>query len=202
MVVKSRGSEETPAVRRDNAIRSGLLGVLVLAFVANLLTTTRPLILGERPVFVSGPELARAGQPGAFGTAIDAYGTHVMKLEHRPLAILLWHLIVPAEQEPEPAAQAVRYGYSGFESVFLGLPLWLSADMGPAIGFDGVREYSAVPLEYVDFHRIGVAEPSGSGLTLAKLGHLWGWLVIVALAGYGWFELKAAEHRREAAGIL
>ena len=104
---------ETPAVRRDNAIRSALLGVLVVAFVANLLTTPRP-----------------------------------------------------------------------------------------AIGYDGVREYSAVPVRYVAWDRLNVAEPSESGLLFAKLTHLWGWLVILALALYGWFELTAAAHRREAAGII
>lgn len=191
-----------PIVRRDDGIRSGVLGVGVLVLVVTIGLSERPLVIGNMPDIIAG-ESATATRPDAV-RIIDEYGVHVLKLRHRPLLYGGAPVAALTEPDPEPnAAQPLRFGYSLIETDILGMPFWVRRDMGPVLFYEQPRDFVAVEANAYNLKSMGVTpKVPVAQQGFAWWGHLWGWLFVASAAGYGLFELGATRRRREAEGMI
>lgn len=191
-------TDKDPVVRRDEAIRSGLIGTLVVLLVATIGLSERPLIIGNQPYVMAGIA-ATPTRPDA-QAIMDRFGIHTLKLRRRPLLLLNR----PPPPPPAPAGlPPLRFGYAIVETDVLALPFWFRRDDGNVLFYETPRDYVSVEANAYNLHSMGVTpavpvERQG----FAWWSHLWGWLFVAAAAGIGLFELGAVRRRREAEGMI
>ena len=195
-------AHKEPVVRRDDGIRSALLGIGVMALGLTIGLSERPLIIGNMPDIVTG-ESATATRPDA-ARIIDEYGVHVLKLRHPPLLLGLAAVVVRDGSDPKKhETRPLHFGYSLIETDLLGMPFWVRRDLGEVLFYDEAQEFVAV--EANDYNLKSMGMTPGTPITeqgFAWWTHLWGWLFVAAAGGYGLFELGATRRRRTAEGMI
>jgi len=194
-----------PEVKRDLAIRNGALGVLVILLAAVMLLSERPLVIGDRPTVLPGPEISHARLPPDYVGTLDDQGAHVPKLRHRAL-------MAPTQPgaaqdrridwtTPDPATP-VRLGWSIIETDILGMPFWYRKDDGQVIYYETDREYVYGLASEDYFRQAHITAPKLASLWQPWWRATWGWVFVLAFAAVGAFEWQAGGRRREALGML
>ena len=195
-------SKKHPVIKRDETIRSVLLGMLVLGVVAVLLLSDRPLIIGDRAWVMPGDEIPAGKGPANFNRSLDTFGVHIIKARHRPS--FAPKTALPAEREQSyELPTTLRFGYSIIETDILGMPFVPRKDFGHVIYMETPTEFIAAPItdDYLKQMKFPADKPLGL-LGFPWWNHLWGWLFVIAAIGIGWFELGALRRRREALGMI
>lgn len=193
-----------PTIKRDETIRSVLIGVFVLATASVILLSERPLIMGVRSWVVPGAPLTHGTGPADFADTVDDFGVHVPKVRHRPL----FAVATPAPTAEQVSAEyqqrsALGFGYSIREFDLLGMPFVPYREYGRVIYYESPREFAAVSATDDYLKQINVPAAASDNLWAFPFWrHMWGWLFALGLVGIGLFELGAARRRREALGLL
>ncbi|URW76067.1 hypothetical protein M9980_02210 [Sphingomonas donggukensis] len=108
----------------------------------------------------------------------------------------------PRRADPQPGAPRLGYGYR--EVAFFKLPLFAYRDLGFVLyDSDGARQ-RLVPLDegYLKLLEKEAGMPLARGYVFPVWWHLWGWLVIAALAASLVSWLREQDDKRMAAGII
>jgi len=198
-----------PTIKRDETIRSVLIGVFALATVSVIALSDRPLIIGSRSWVLPGNPMPSGVGPADFASVIDEYGVHIPKLHHRPLFAVAAR--VPDADPAEPVRiaadsvrpSALRFGYSVRELDILGMPFVPHKEYGHLIYYETPYEFVGAQAtdDYLKQVKIPTAKPLNDW-DYPYWQHMWGWVWLVGLIGIGLFELGALRRRREALGLI
>lgn len=200
-----------PTIKRDETIRSVLIGVFVLFTACVIALSDRALIIGSRSWVLPGAALPQNVGPPKFAEAIDEYGVHIPKLHHRPLFAVAARTPDADPREPTPGLEngestqprPLRFGYSIRELDILGMPFLPSKEYGHVLYYETPYDFAAALAteDYLKQVRIPLAKPL-SAWDFPWWQHMWGWLWLISLIGIGLFELGALRRRREALGLI
>jgi hypothetical protein len=188
-----------PVIKRDETIRSVLIGVVVVAAVFAILLSDKPLGLTNRPWVDPIAEIpARADLPEV-KRFIQNWAYFVPKANHTPLFAVLDRRPRKAEGEPKP-----MLGYSIREVTAAGLPMLSYKELGYVLYLEREGNFQMVPLDESGLNLL--ASKTGTHLETGYFfpfwNHFWGLLFLVALGGIGLFELGALRRRREALDLI
>lgn len=198
-------SKQHPIIRRDEAIRNGLLALFAIALVGAVLVSTRPIWPTVRPAITPVRAIPLRGELAGMGEFIDNYAVILPKANHMPLILGG----AAGKRTAGPAAAAAeadatpRLGYSYREITAFGLPLMAYPEFGYVAYRDHGEVYHAVPLDADALallnKKAGMALEAG---WFFPVWSLWGLLYVAAIAGIVMFEAAAARRRREALGLI
>ena len=188
-----------PVIKRDETIRSVLIGVVVIAAVFAIFLSDKPLGLTNRPwVDPVAAIPARADLP-ELKRFIQNWAYFVPKANHTPLFAVLDRRPPRAEGEPRP-----MLGYSIREVAAAGLPMLSYKELGYVLYVEREGNFQMVPLDEAGLDLL--TSKTGTHLEAGYLfpfwNHFWGLLFLVALGGIGLFELGALRRRREALDLI
>ena len=198
-----------PVIKRDELIRSLLIGGLVLALAMVLLLSDRALIIGSRSWVMPGNPMQPGVGPPDFASVIDDYGAHIPKVRHRPLFAVAARVPDAEPREPNQAnpesarPRPLRFGYSIRELDILGMPFVPHKEYGHVIYYETPYEFVGAQAtdDYLKQVKIPTAKPLNDW-DFPYWQHMWGWLWLIGLIGIGLFELGALRRRREALGLI
>lgn len=191
-----------PVVRRDEKIRSALIGVYVIVLIATIGLSERPIPIGNSPWVMPGTPIPKGSGRVGIATMLDDYGVHIPKFAHVPLLVQRAGL-TPVAAAPNAADAALAFGYSIVETDILGLPFWFRTDEGHVIYYETPGDYVTVEASDYNLKATGIlATTPLASQRFAWWEHLWGWLFVVAAGGTALFELGALRRRREAEGLI
>lgn len=171
-------------------------GFLGFAAVMILLTN----VVAHRSILLSNvPDVAHLADlpPKAATVALDR---------------MTWAAFLPTSRlRPELAAQFLtpedattpKLGYSVRQVTFLGLPFWAYREVGEVLY---TRSPNGFTLHWVGDEPVAaLEEASGEKIAVGTFPfwlYGWGWLAVLAVALFGWFEWRNQVSRREILGLL
>lgn len=194
--------DKHPVVVRDETIRAILVGLYLTAIFAVLLTSHRPLIIGNLPNVVAGTRIPIDKARSDATQILDDYAIHVLKLRHAPVILQRFGLardVVMDETAPRPLA----FGYSILETDILGMPFWFRADNGYVVYDETPNEFRELPVLPQNLKALGISvQDTMPTWQMPWWAHLWGWLFVLAAVGLGFFQLSAIRRRRVVEGMI
>jgi hypothetical protein len=188
-----------PVIKRDETIRSILIGVVVLAAAFAILLSDRPLGLTNRPWVAPVAAIpARADLP-EMRRFIQNWAYFVPKANHTPLFAVLDRRPPKAEGEPQP-----MLGYSIREVTAAGLPMLSYKELGYVLYLERDGNFQMVPMDEAGLNLLATKTGGHleTGYVFPFWEHFWGLLFLVALGAIGLFELGALRRKRDALGLI
>ena len=180
-------------VVRDRYRRWGIVGMILLYMLAVLALTDRSLPFGRRALILPGASIATAAAPAGYADALDQYGVHLSKRGGAG----------PAQSAPLAPPDRLHFGYSVMETSILGAPYWVGRDDGDVVYYETLREFVYAPVSDDYMRKVHLPGPVPlASQHFAWWGHVWGWVLPIALGGWGWFEIGAARRKRDIEGVI
>lgn len=187
-----------PVVKRDETLRAVILAVMVVATGLTMVLSRKPIMMTDRSWVSYVAPLPAKADKRVLASWIDNDGTVSWKYEHKPGVEL--PALTPATPENAP----LMVGYSLREKDAFGMPFAGLPDEGWVIYRDRGNYFETIALTQEGWD--GIEKRAGEPFPIHGIPpiwkYYWGWWFFIALAGIGWFELTAARHRREAAGVI
>ena len=190
--------KDDPVIKRDATIRAVLLGILILGIATTIVLSRRPSVIGTRSGVLPGERIAERDLPPDYARMLDGYGVHILKLGRQrtiPMSVPITDL---TDEKPP-----LRYGYSFYEKDLAGMPFIVRKQHGHVIYYENGGEFVVAPVTDDYLRRVGIkrTKPLDDG-DFPLWPQMWGWLFVLAIGGYGLFELGAAGRRRAVTGIM
>ena len=174
-----------------------LLAVAMLMILVALVVSARPVTLANLPDVV--PVAAIPDQALA-ERLVDESGYSAYLVPHsrvRPA-------FVAAAGNGSYAAGPIALGWSVRQIGFLGLPMFATREIGPVLYRTQGDRYRAWPIadEGLATLRARYGEGFGRGVLYRLWLTSWGLIAVVAVALFGWLELRRQTRRRERLGLI